>query len=321
MASIAASGTSSVADAVAGLALASREWKRLTGNTYLHVHVAKLQSPGALKTSFQDYLHMMPAAVLRNVNLFLVGPGGFRAAHEEWTHHETVSGSATLGPRNLTSIKVKNFLTLVGDFHNFNREWSQPSVYSLWSCKSSIGLCALRIDKYAWILEQLANFLQTLRNLDLKWKKLDDSQACAMGDVLKLNTTILGLDLGRNEIRQRGGIGLAIGLQGNCTLKTLKISDNSIDDQGAEKFAEALTVNTSLTSLDLSGNRITEAGGLSLLRALQHNNTIAMLSIGGNRMEYEYSNEKGKQLPMTVHATLQQEFDGYNVREDPRVEL
>ena len=59
-----------------------------------------------------------------------------------------------------------------------------------------------------------------------------------------------------NSIGDEGAHSLSEALKVNSSLISLDLGRNSIVDEGAHSVSEALRVNTSLTSLDLSQNPI-----------------------------------------------------------------
>ncbi|KAJ3446861.1 fbox-lrr protein [Anaeramoeba flamelloides] len=80
-------------------------------------------------------------------------------------------------------------------------------------------------------------------------------------------------------------------LKVNQTLINLDLSHNQIGDEGIEELSEALKVNQTLTNLDLSKTGIRAKGVLYLSQALKINRTLTVLDLSCNRMYYYENTE------------------------------
>lgn len=100
-----------------------------------------------------------------------------------------------------------------------------------------------------------------------------------IAQALKTNTSIKYLDLRGNSIRSDGAIALGQMLKVNSTLECLYLEWNCIGiwDTGIKSIAEALTMNESLTLLDLRNNKIGPHSAQALAISLKHNTTLKKL--------------------------------------------
>ena len=255
------------------------DWKKIISNTYMEIKIVKFHpSP---TDEFQLHLKLLPHFIVNEINKFLTGTGGFRKCHLDFQMSEDVSGRTNLGPSYLKSVKVKNYLHMVGDaYYNENNKFNK---YALWYHHSEMGMSIMTLDAAAYILERFCNFLETINKLDLKWKHINDSMTVAMSNALRINVSLISLDFSRNEIRQRGAIALADALKENRSLQILKLNDNSINDIACNVFSEMLLVNSTLLELDLGGNRISDHGINVLLNSMYINDTLSILNVASNK--------------------------------------
>ena len=72
-----------------------------------------------------------------------------------------------------------------------------------------------------------------------------------IADALKINDTLIGLDVSQNNISDKGAFYLAEALSTNRTLKTLKLSLNDWTKEGVELIKSSLIVNDSLKFIDI----------------------------------------------------------------------
>ena len=116
--------------------------------------------------------------------------------------------------------------------------------------------------------------------------------ACALSEVLKVNTTLITLDLTCEQQQQDR--------EQSTPTKTFDETDNEIGTEGACALSEALKINTTLTALDLGctqkatqkqcaehdsnnsdriGTRIQEEGVRALSEAFKLNTTLTTLDL------------------------------------------
>ncbi|CAF3372567.1 unnamed protein product [Rotaria socialis] len=98
--------------------------------------------------------------------------------------------------------------------------------------------------------------------------------------------SLIILDLGSNQIGDKGAQYLANALVRNKTLATLNLSFNRIGYQGAQHLANALRHNTTLVTLNLNKNRVQEQGAEYLADALQYNTTLTTLNVDEDASGY-----------------------------------
>jgi len=112
---------------------------------------------------------------------------------------------------------------------------------------------------------------------------MGDAGAAAIAGVLREhNTSLTGLDLGRNEMSDWGGSRVAEMLIANHSIRNLNLSFNFLADAGACALAAALAGNSSLATLDVSFNRITARGGRALAEQLTLNPALTELFLMDN---------------------------------------
>ena len=103
----------------------------------------------------------------------------------------------------------------------------------------------------------------------------------AIADALKVNSSLISLNLQKNSIQNEGAIAIAHGLKVNFSLTSLNLSSNSVQQEGAIAIAKALQMNITLTLLDLGENQIHQVGATSIAKALTYNPTL--LDLGCNQ--------------------------------------
>jgi len=106
---------------------------------------------------------------------------------------------------------------------------------------------------------------------------IGDGGAKSLGDALKLNSTLINLDLGNNSIGLLGAQSLGDGLKANSTLKILRLDANVTDG-----LCDGLKSNSSITRPQLNG-RISPESVRSLRDALNSNTSITKLHSGDFR--------------------------------------
>jgi hypothetical protein len=132
--------------------------------------------------------------------------------------------------------------------------------------------------------EAIAKMLRGVDVLVLSSKDVDDDDARALSDALRVNTTLTRLVLSGNAIGPIGAASLAAALAVNSTLVELDLACNDVGDAGTTALADALKVNTTLTALWLSSYSIGGKGAISLAAALVANTTLTRLSLVFNTL-------------------------------------
>jgi len=106
----------------------------------------------------------------------------------------------------------------------------------------------------------------------------------AIGDMLRLNTTLTELDLSWNGVRFDSAIAIAEALEVNSTLRTLNLGYNSFGDMPSQVLGRTLKTNVGLTYLDLEYNSLTPKAATVLANAISFNETLLKLNINGNTL-------------------------------------
>ena len=156
-----------------------------------------------------------------------------------------------------------------------------------------------------------------LTDLNLNGNPIGDDGAVALADMLRVNTTLLDLDVGNCDVGVRGVVAVlsavnednatleSLGLENprvptvqeehawhaakmlgnNGTLRTLKCGKWRLGRDGLETIvAYGLCANATLEVLDLRCNKIDEAGGEHVARALRENASLRCLNLEENRL-------------------------------------
>jgi len=95
------------------------------------------------------------------------------------------------------------------------------------------------------------------------------------------------LELGGQELGDRGASRIAAAIENTHSLRVLKLRNCQINDAGAVRLAEALEMNTSLSDISLAQNAISDEGGWRLAEALSRSSTIENLDLAGNPLGEE----------------------------------
>jgi hypothetical protein len=99
-----------------------------------------------------------------------------------------------------------------------------------------------------------------------------------LGKGLKLNKTLIKLDISHNALKVSMTKFVTESLLENDTLVILDLGNNFLDDSFAEDLALLLKRNAILNTIDISNNPIGPKGALSILNSLlQYNETLSSL--------------------------------------------
>lgn len=126
-----------------------------------------------------------------------------------------------------------------------------------------------------------------LTQLDLKLKRIDDSDLELLTAALKTNAHLTDLDLSSNDIGPNGARALA----NTPSLRSLNLWQNGVGDDGAKEFAKS----SHLTSLNLSFNFVMVEGA----KALSNNTCLKSLDLSMNQI----GNEGAKALATNTTLT------------------
>ncbi|KAF9948443.1 hypothetical protein BGZ72_009648 [Mortierella alpina] len=148
--------------------------------------------------------------------------------------------------------------------------------YTLDSAGNSIG------SEGAKALAETLKINSTVVTLNLQRNSIGDDGTKALAEALKTNSTVASLNLESNKIGSDGAKALAEALKINSTVATLDLKVNSIGDDGAKALAKALKTNSSVATLMLSSNSIGDDGAKALAEALKTNSTVTALYLYNN---------------------------------------
>jgi len=123
--------------------------------------------------------------------------------------------------------------------------------------------------------------------LDLFQNNIENEGALSISNMLVINKNLEELYLGCNEINNVGAIAIFQALEINNSLKTLSLSTNSFEGYCAESIEKMLNKNKSLTSLNLYDNFLYDSGITLIAHGLKNNQTLYSLCIGDCRYSVE----------------------------------
>ncbi|GMH80133.1 hypothetical protein TrST_g12153 [Triparma strigata] len=104
----------------------------------------------------------------------------------------------------------------------------------------------------------------------------------AVAKMLRINKTLLELDLSWNSIMGDSAVDLAAAVAENSTLQILNLKQNSFSEHASQELGRSLIDNKGLQVLDLSYNQVSIRGAMVLATALKVNSTIRQLILDGN---------------------------------------
>ncbi|CAF4558765.1 unnamed protein product, partial [Didymodactylos carnosus] len=132
------------------------------------------------------------------------------------------------------------------------------------------------------------NDLDNDKSFDFSNKGLSAKDArTAVANTLKINKTVISLNISNNNISNEGVTSIVDALKINKTVFSLYVSNNNISNEGATSIADALKINTTLKNLDISHNKISNEGATSIADALKTNKTLKWLDISHNNISNE----------------------------------
>lgn len=164
------------------------------------------------------------------------------------------------------------------------------------------------IPQHALALGSALRVNKTLIELNLARNEVGDVGVDALADALRVNTTLQVLDLSYNSITDEGANALTAAIQDNadCGLLALALQGNLITDSGAVAFAEMLqNEGEKLEALRLDRNAIGDMGAIALATALEHEAPLVELRLNGNSKIGEAA---VKQLSQAVQASKRVEL-------------
>jgi Ran GTPase-activating protein (RanGAP) involved in mRNA processing and transport len=122
----------------------------------------------------------------------------------------------------------------------------------------------------------------TLKEVSLKYNKIQDKGATMIAQALTMNTSLSLLNLESNAISIAGAEAISSYLMKVDRLSSLFLSYNAIFAEGAIALAQALEKNKSLNDLLLKTCSIGPRGLIAIADAMNQNNTMQNLHLFGN---------------------------------------
>ena len=166
------------------------------------------------------------------------------------------------------------------------------------------GLVSLNLNANIISMDAIESMMKSLEMnnkltyLDLTQNSISsdsEEDESLIGNMLKINKTLKGLNLSSNYINDKMCTSIADALKGNKKLAVLDLSQNDIGNEGAVALAEMLKENNTLYRLELYGNKIQAQGVEILTEAVKHNYTIITLSLKeGDQEEEDYDHDENR---------------------------
>jgi len=151
--------------------------------------------------------------------------------------------------------------------------------------------CEIDVDALVAISAVLHVNNQTLRYIDVTNPRvftLQEEHTVHFGRMLRVNTGLIEVYLGKQKIRDEGTQILVTYLLENKTLRVLDLNSNEIGAEGAVSLGELLRNDCQLQSLKLSANRIGEKGNTkgaqAIADALPRNRMLSYLDLNRNAL-------------------------------------
>lgn len=114
---------------------------------------------------------------------------------------------------------------------------------------------------------------------------LNSNAAAIIGNVLALNTALINLDMGMNNIGKHGARFIATGLTKNTNLRVLRLDKNELRTSGAHFLAPVLErPGCLLEELHLFCNYIDVPGAKAICKALKTNQHLRFIDLGLNKV-------------------------------------
>jgi hypothetical protein len=149
----------------------------------------------------------------------------------------------------------------------------------------------------------IAETIRTLDQLDkvyLPGRGLDDEDAAALADALKVNTSVTTIWLNANQIGDVSATALAEALQVNTSVTTIGLGGNHIGVDGATALADLLKGNTSVTTIHLGWNQIVNEGAAALVDVLKVNASVTKINFYNNQISNEGATALANALRVTT---------------------
>jgi Ran GTPase-activating protein (RanGAP) involved in mRNA processing and transport len=142
---------------------------------------------------------------------------------------------------------------------------------------SSCDLGLKSIIKVAEAAESADCKLSHLYLSNARTRVNEDQKGIVLGRMIKLNTSLVCLDVSRMKLSDDDAEHIVRSLKVNTTLKSISLAANKFSWVAGGHFGKYLTENTVLEELDLSGNELHDNGVYAMREALIENRRYAPL--------------------------------------------
>ena len=110
------------------------------------------------------------------------------------------------------------------------------------------------------------------------------SSSCSISTFISIIAIIIYLY--SNSIGNEGAIAISESLKLNHSIININLDDNNIGNEGVIAISEALKHNHTITEIDLSENyNIGNEGAIAISEGLKHNHTITNINLGSNKID------------------------------------
>jgi len=198
------------------------------------------------------------------------------------------SGRINVSMQTLTPMEMKSLCVFLTK--SSRRQWEELSLSSCYIGDTGCSLLEVSLSTNAASIESVRledNQLTALSTetvvkmathcrailLDLRWNELQDGSWSSLAD----NTSLLGVILDGNNLRDSGARKIMAAVSKNSTLNLLRLDDNSITDKVTDDIAAALANNISLNALRLCKNPLSDIGSTTVLHSLMSNKVLEWL--------------------------------------------
>ena len=165
-------------------------------------------------------------------------------------------------------------------------EYRRNFLLCCFESEQKVNLQGIRMTDY-FEIEIISDSLKvnnTLIELNLSNNKITDEDAQKIFEAIQMNEALENLDISQNEIAHDGTLAICNCLMNNFTLCKLNLSKNHITDDEAKVLAEAIRESISLQELNVCNNWISKEGVMIMVEACTINRTLHHLVCTGNNM-------------------------------------
>ncbi|CAE7855912.1 NLRC3 [Symbiodinium necroappetens] len=148
---------------------------------------------------------------------------------------------------------------------------------------AAVCLRSMRLeDPDAKALAEAVKMKSSVRKIDLCFNQIGDAGAQALAEAIRITASIESIDLEYNKIGDVGAQALAEATKSSSSLTWIKLGGNKIGDVGAQALAEVIEARSSMTEVDLEGNKIGDLGAQALAEVFKVHPSIMRIKLDGN---------------------------------------